>query len=184
MRIFLIFLSAILLLGCHDTKKDYPIPSKRDIDEIVKVIMTQSKIYRNTLPLSIDLYRKGGPLKDFFAFQVENILDAKNPFHFQKSDSAYFVFQIHNLQHFKIDTTGILKTRFTSATKILSKNSNERRHYFNNALMIPVFSLDQKQAYVLMDSYYNIMASEGYGFMLRKINGKWQIVHEDLDWQS
>jgi hypothetical protein len=35
-----------------------------------------------------------------------------------------------------------------------------------------------------MDSYYGVMASEGYSFTLRKINGKWHIVHEELAWES
>jgi hypothetical protein len=50
--------------------------------------------------------------------------------------------------------------------------------------MVPLFSSDQKQAYVLMDSYYDTTSGEGYSFILRKVNGKWRIIKEELAWQS
>ncbi|WP_214072165.1 hypothetical protein [Mucilaginibacter sp. dw_454] len=180
----LLFVGLLLMFGCHDPEKEYSMPNKKDINEVVKAVITQGKIFRDTLPLSIDLYRRGGPRKDFFAFEIDWLLNNKKPFHFQRADSAYFIYQIHHLHHLLIDTTGLSKIKFTSAKQIGDKKWDERQHFFNNAIMIPVFSLDQKQAYILMDSYYNIMAGEGYSFTLRKVNGKWYIVHEELAWQS
>ncbi|TSJ38656.1 hypothetical protein FO440_19300 [Mucilaginibacter corticis] len=159
-------------------------PDKKDINEVIKAVITQGKSFRDTLPLSVDLYGQDGPEKDFFAFEVDWLLDAKKPFHFQKADSAYFLFQIHHLHHLKIDTTGLLKTKFTNTAQILNESWDQRKQYFHNSLMIPLFSSDQKQAYVLTDSYYGIMAGEGYSFTLRKIKGKWQIIYEELAWQS
>jgi len=179
----LLFIGLLLMFGCHDPEKDYRLPKTKDINEIVQIIL-KGKSYRDTLPLCIYLSRTGDTLKGLPGIDLEKLVNQKASYHIQKVDSAYFIFQIHNLHHLKIDTIGILNAKFTSATLILKKTRKERFAFFYNEMSIPLFSLDGNHAYVTVESYFGVTEDDEYAFILRKTNGKWKIVREELIGQS
>jgi len=76
-------------------------------------------------------------------------------------------------------------TTFTSEAKINIIKKRGRRayfYYYYYQMSRPLFSLDQKQVYVMLDSYYDYMAAQGYAFSLKKINGKWKIIWQGITW--
>jgi len=44
MRIFLLFIFSIILFSCNEPKKEYPIPSEKDINEIVRAVISQQTV--------------------------------------------------------------------------------------------------------------------------------------------
>ena len=43
------------MLGCHEPKRNYPIPSESDINEIVKAIVAKDSLFNRAVPLYIKL---------------------------------------------------------------------------------------------------------------------------------
>lgn len=207
MRIFLIFLVAVLLLGCHDPKKDYPIPNRKDINEIVKAVISQQTIavrFDSTgkaitgklgiarfnaldgLHLDIDLSRPWSTGDTALNhIDIESLFTPQRHADFMKKDSLYIVFQCHIQKDFKIDTAELPNSIFTSDAKMKTIRHRSREEYFSYyyyQISVPLFSSDQKQAYVMIDSYYMRSQAAGYAFVLRKINSRWTIVKQLDTW--
>jgi len=207
MRIFLALLLCSILFSCHEPKKDYPIPSNKDINDVVRAVISQQTIVERTdsagrtidkrtgrilsnsldnLSLSVDLRKvKVVPAdqESIYGVTINFLVDPKMSSHFNQIDYHYLFFQNDTLSHFKIDTAAIPNTVFTNADKLKkTKGRNDDRPYYR--LSIPVFSLDQKQAYVLLDIFIGLNNAQGYAFIVKKINGKWQIIRQWSTWIS
>jgi hypothetical protein len=117
MRRFLIFLGIIILFGCHDPKKDH-MHNRNDINDVIKTIVIQDSLYRDSIPLSVDLGKPGVFNRELmFPLSIRELLDPKAAFHFQKLDSSYLDYQLITLTGFKIDKAGIPKSTFTSTAE-------------------------------------------------------------------
>lgn len=209
MEIFFGFLLSIFLFGCHEPEKDYPLSNTKDINEVLKTVIAQQTIvtrYDSTgmgitgksddthfnsldgFTLNIDLSRPWSK-DDLLLNHIESddLFYAARYAAFMKTDSLYILFQCHLPKRFKIDTTGLRCTTFTSEAEVKILKKRSRKEYFSfyyYQMSMPLFSLDQTQAYVMLDSYYNYMAAEGYAFFLKKVNSKWKIIWQDLTWQT
>ena len=207
MRIFLTFLVALLFFGCRTAEKQYPIPSKKDINEIVKAVISQQTIadrFDSTgkvitgkpgiarfnplddLHLDIDLSRPWSTGDTALNhINIESLFTPQRNAGFLKKDSLYVVFQCRIQKDLKIDTAELPNRIFTSDAKIKAIRNRSRQEYFSYyyyQISVPLFSSDQKQAYVMLDSYYRRSQAVGYAFVLKKINGKWKIVKQDITW--
>ena len=207
MRIFLALLLCSILFCCHEPKKDYPVPNKKDINDVVRAVISQQTIVERTdsagriidkqtghirinsldnLSLSVDLKKvKVVPAdqESMYGVTINFLVDPKISSHFNQIDYHYLFFQNDTLSRFKIDTTTITNTFFTSEAKYKKRVSMGDRIPIYT-LSIPVFSLDQKQAYVLLDIFIGLNNAQGYAFVVKKINGKWLIVRQWSTWIS
>ncbi|MES2426225.1 MAG: hypothetical protein V4560_04600 [Bacteroidota bacterium] len=202
MRIFLTLLLCSILFSCHDPKRDYPIPNKKDIDEVVKTVIvrydspglvingkpdTTKYSSLNSFPLSVDLAKvRVTSSEPGFTYTV-NINDLINPlrtFHFNKTDYNYLLFQNDTLRHFKINKGLISKRLFTSDAERKNERDKGRRLVRFYEVSIPIFSLNQQEAYVQFNIYLGFELGGGYAFILRKINGNWTIVQQWITWKT
>lgn len=207
MRIFLIFLVTLLLFGCRAPEKKYSIPSKKDINEIVKAVISQQTIADRFDSTGKVITGKPGiarfnPLDDLHLninlsrpwstgdtglnhINIESLFTPQRNAGFLKKDSLYVVFQCRIQKGLKIDTAELTNHMFTSDAEMKAIRNRSRKEYFAYyyyQISVPLFSSDQKQAYLMLDSYYMRSQAVGYAFILKKINGKWKIVKQDITW--
>jgi hypothetical protein len=206
MRGFLLFVFTIFLFGCHEPKKNYPIPSKKDINEIVKAIITQQSCVELFEWPGLGISKPGDPhynaldnlalltdlkkvtvmdmlTSDTRTVNIRDMLNPKDPLHFKKADSLYILSQFYLLKHFEVDRTTLKNVRFISNNELKAERfGGKRTPYYD--ISIPIFSLDQQQAYVQLNRYVRLNGAMGYMFILRKIKGQWKIVREKYTWMS
>jgi hypothetical protein len=207
MRTFLALLLCSIFFSCHHPKKDYPIPSSQDINDVVRAVISQQTIVERNdsagrvidkrtgrirsnslgnLSLSVDLIKVkvvSADLESNYKVPINFLIDPKMSDHFDQVDYNYLFFQNDTLSRFKIDTAAIANTVFTNATKLeKTQGKNYGMPYY--WLSIPVFSLDKKQAYVVLDVFIGMNNTQGYAFIVKKINDKWLIVRQWSTWIS
>lgn len=205
MRGFLLFLIAIFLFGCHEPKKDYPVPSKKDINDIVRAIITQQNcvvLFDSTgmaitkpgvahynaldsLVLLTDLKKitvMDTLISDPYTVYIRHMLNPKDPLHFKKSDSLYILTQYYFLKHFTVDGKSLTNVKFINGDELKKEQVARKKRTPYYELSIPIFSLDQQQVYVQLNRYTE--GAMGYMFILRKIEGQWKIVRQKYTWVS
>ncbi|MGF7081744.1 hypothetical protein [Mucilaginibacter sp. UYCu711] len=149
MRGFLLFVVGIFLFGCHEPKKDYPVPNKKDINDIVKAIITQQSCVvlfdsmgmaitkpgiahynaLDSLKLLTDLKKVtviAAETSDFYTVSINQMLNSKDPLHFKKADSLYILTQYYFLKQFKVDKKSLANVRFISGNE-LKEEQNKRK---------------------------------------------------------
>jgi hypothetical protein len=205
---FLLLACAIMIIGCKDPLvTEYPVPSKKEINNVLRAVIDQQKIvirYDSTgrvvngadsvftyntldsLPLTINLAKLNVDNYELgqYGITFDNLLDTTRPDLFKSADKSYLYFQNTILKGLKADRAAAPKSRFTNNTWLHNElRDNYKIHPFYN-LSIPLFSQDQKKAYVQLETYFGFNLSEGYAFILNKINGRWYIVWQGVTWRS
>lgn len=206
MRIFYALLLFIFLFGCQEPKKDYPIPSKKDINEIVKAIITQQSCVDLFDWPGLGISKPGDPnynaldnlalltdlkkvtvidtlISDLYTVSIDSLLNPKDSLHFKKADSLYILSQFYFLKHFEVDRTTLKNVRFISNNELKAETFGGRRTPYYE-ISIPIFSLDQQQVYIQLNRYVRLNGAVGYMFILRKIKGQWKIVRQKETWMS
>lgn len=207
MRIFLGFLLFIFLFGCHEPEKKYPVPSKKDIDDIIKTIITQQSCVVLFDWPGLGISKPGDPnynaldnlalltdlkkvtvmdtlIGDLYTAYIRHLLNPNDSLHFKKADSLYILTQYYSLKHFTVDRRTLTNVRFISENELRTEQiaGKKRTPYYE--LSIPIFSLDQQQVYVQLNRYVRLNGAMGYMFILRKIKGQWKIVRQKYTWMS
>lgn len=194
----LLYLGCVILFGCNpEPKRVFPIPNEKDINEIIATVTADDSLFYNKSrrPLSIDLQKikiyksdsglpPSPPSRSFSLVGINELINEK--YHkqklFSRIDSAYLFFQNDTLQKLKLNATTLSGFTLTTIDSVLKKD-NLRKSYPYIAITIPVFSLDQKKAYLEINDYCG-MCGGGIGVYLKKINGRWEIIESFSIWMS
>lgn len=97
---------------------------------------------------------------------------------FLKKDSVDIMNQNETFKTFKIPKS--ITEKFKSLEETKNLKSTERYIQFS----IPIFSFDNRKAYIEFDHYTNNENSYGYSIYLEKIKGKWKIKYIDRNWAT
>lgn len=153
-------------------------------------------IHHGNKPLSVDLSKMKVIVpeispKGLTRVYLENMVDisellnakVKGENFFSEDDSLYFLFQNDTLKQFRINEKFANKlTQTTFAEQSNRRKTNERINYYD--LTIPVFSLDNKKAYVEVTYNCSGLCGGATAIYLEKINGVWTIMHTLTLWIS
>ena len=190
------YLSSIFLLlfaGCNLSKQQikFPVPKNDDINAIIKAVVNQDTLAKDSTPLSVDLRKirvvvpdSNLRLPSIFSHSVSITSLIHSGTHqegyFGKIDSLYLLFQNDTLRNFRFNKnlmSGIQLTSTNEQQPQSKRNYNAR--FFD--MSIPIFSLDQKTAYVQLDHIFP-MCGAGFVLYLQKKNGEWKIVKSMMSW--
>ena len=200
MRRLILILTFSSLLSCKNSKEKAELAKANNINEIVETVITEDslnvlKTKTNSKRLNedltvIDIYT---PVKDKYGFihtspihrsawevSIEDILRYKNIGLFSSKDSLYLLKQNSNPQKFKIDETILQKVNQTTWKKEFDLGT--KHDYYE--MTIPLFSLDNKNAYLELIHLYGQMQGTGKAIYLKKINGRWKIIKKKAKWIS
>jgi len=185
--LFVILLASVI---CGSScKKTYPVPSNKDINAIVQII-TQDTSLINQYSLSKDLrklkvvdvdtadgkihmpFPPGSNKIYFLSFIISK-------YWFEK-DKEYLFFQNDILKKYTIAQNDIGRLHLTSFEE-QKTNGNKRNYNWYCDLTIPIFSLDQKHAYVEI-TYHNPGGGGASVIFLKKENGNWKILNKYMLW--
>lgn len=106
-----------------------------------------------------------------------------NEVFFSTKDSSNLIAQNSNPSKFEIDKSVLKNINFTTTDKEVKKQKKEDFYRFY-AMTIPIFSLDNKKAYVELDYHCGTLCGYGNAIYLKKIRGKWIIVEKVKTWIS
>jgi len=190
---YLLILNLLFVFACSrpTPKQTFPIPSKNDINEIVKAVILHDSLTEAGVPLSVDLEKKlvytpksrsYPPPEDPLSLNVNgrpisDIIDSINGSdRLNAQDSLYILFQNDILTTFKIEPIFSKNLKYTS--KLQQKNDYEKGKSFNfYEISIPIFSLDQQKVFVELTHFCSRWCVESKTIILKKTNGKWTISH-------
>jgi hypothetical protein len=195
MNRILFFLGFVILFGCKSKPKEvYPIPNEKDINEIVKATIKYDSVITSNRALSIDLHKikifNPNPIDGVYIpppvsdLNVNQLTDTRylHQTYFSKKDSLYLLFQNDILKQFRLDSNVVVKYKLTSkAIQEQNKKTDKYEPYLQ--ISIPIFTLDQKHAYIQFD-YLCAGCGGGTVFFLEKSNGHWKIVKFITTWRS
>lgn len=100
---------------------------------------------------------------------------------FSKNDSLYLLSQNINPDSLEIDKKLKAKYNYSELSKILEDRNNE--HYYQYyEFSIPVFSEDNKTAYIEIDYHSKGYFGRGMAYILKKENNKWKVVEKEGTW--
>jgi hypothetical protein len=200
----IIILFALTIFSCKDNGQNFVQPTNADINEIVKTIVFADSLpvtktsprQRPTSeftqsysadPLSIDLDKinirvSSDTLLGFYLISDIMTLRANNRKFFQNSDSTYILFQASKWTKFCLDTNLTHEIVFTTEeaqNQIKKRKGNS--DYFS--FTIPIISLDQNRAYVILTK--NCLDC-GYGdeYFLERHQGKWTLIYSSNLWTN
>jgi hypothetical protein len=125
------------------------------------------------------------PIKEKSIFQnteimIEKILWAKynGKRFFNKKDSLNFVQQNHCLENYRIPKDTLKRINTIS----LATLENKKSHHNFVILSTPIFSSNNKKAYVEIDTYSK--ERHGESIYLEKIENKWKVIFIDRNWYA
>jgi hypothetical protein len=102
---------------------------------------------------------------------------------FSVKDSLYLLNQNSNPQKFTIDKVQFEKFKLTTREKEISKMKAKKSFDFYE-ISIPIFSSDNKKAYVELSHYCGTLCGDGRSIYLEKVNEKWKIISKRETWIS
>jgi len=173
-----IFLFLFLFINCDN--HSFTSPSSDEINQIIRIVFEHDlefKTYHVNLKLvkidvtfndSINKIRSG-------KINFKRLMDLSKNTTFKRTDSLYLKFQNENIQKLNIDKSELIK---------LSKSKKINSIYDENNISIPIFSSDNKSAYIEVTHNTEKHGGNGSSFyyILRKINDKWKIIDSGLIW--
>jgi len=107
---------------------------------------------------------------------IEKLLDSN---FFNQSDSLNFVQQNYCLSHYSIPNEISEKVKTISLATL--KNQKEKNEYI--IMSIPIFSIDNKKAYIEIDTYAKDY-KHGESFYLEKNGEKWKVIYIVNNWNQ
>lgn len=192
----LLFLGILMMLGCRESQLNYPLPNKKDIDAIIKTVVAQDSLFKNrkyNRPLSVDLQKikiyknrlESGPaLFDSTIIDLNDLMGIKirGQQFFKASDIAYFAFQNDIASHYEIPHSLISRFKLTT---LADQDKKLKKRVWKSFMIvsIPVFSLDQAKAYLVINDYCG-MCGGGQAIFLERVSGYWKIVKRIDTWVS
>jgi hypothetical protein len=192
----ILFIYLFLLIACKSEKlkEKIPVPNKIEINEIVKAIVSQDSLYAQDILLSQDLRKIKistrphtiiqSPI-DINSINIKELMVVKsnNQHFFSKSDSSYILSQNDTMRTFQIDKILSKRIKLTTSIEQGKKRKSGNPISFYD-ITIPIFSLDQKVAFVELTHNCSGLCGKAIAIFLEKINGKWIIVKQKMLWIS
>lgn len=168
------------------------LPDKNDINQIVKVVVKKEGIINGNALLVAELHRiqvltPGYPdsiPRPVGSLELKRLLNIKvnHKNFFAETDSLHLLFQNQLFKTFPIEKTLSKQIKFVSSAEVWKNMRSEITISFYD-MTIPVFSSDNKKAYVEWD-YNCATCGTGTALFLEKVRGKWIIVYEENLWVS
>ncbi|MCF6140935.1 hypothetical protein L1S34_06520 [Flavobacterium sp. K77] len=203
---------SLFIIGCNNKNenseknikliaKQFSLSEVKDINSIVEAIITQDSLevlksadYSNYLcdeltRLPIDFPEKQAngltpPLAPGRIYLTELLNDKINDeIFFAKKDSSNLIAQNSKPSIFKIDKLLLININTTSFEKENIKRKKGKNYRFYE-MTIPIFSLDNRKAYVELGYHCGALCGHGKAIFLKKINEKWIIVKKFGTWVS
>ncbi len=202
----IILIVILTLLSCNSKKSEELIREEESI-KIIKILIEEKGselvkdfLSKENLPICINLKKVIVQTKCFEPTKINNkvivmklpeksfnkqtevciekIYKSKpiNNSFFLKNDSLNIVNQNENFKPLKIPKNITLKFK----TVELTKNIKITGKYIQ--FSIPIFSKDNKKAYLEFDHYSDTENSYGNSLYLEKVNGKWKIKYIEENW--
>jgi hypothetical protein len=203
-KIFLILLVCFSFVKCKKNTETQLDSSKvKEINEIVRTVILQdslnvlkngkvSKMFCEEL-IKLNIYvaekRKVNepippPPPSFNDISIQNLLNyKKDEIFFTSKDSLFLLEQNLYSQKIKIEFKVEEGINLTSKQNEINKRKNgELYNYYE--MTIPIFSPDNKKAYLELNHYCGRLCGSGKSIYLKKIDGKWKIVTKWGTWIS
>ncbi len=209
---YILVLCTVLLFSCKNHKQEpaFSAPANKDINDIISTIIDKDSIFLKGLksrtiilddgtkysytpdPVCIDLVKSRIVIHPdsivtmpYPAITIRNLLFMKvnEKAFFQKSDSSYFLFQNEVIKHFIIDKKTASEIVVTTIEREETKEKLHQRVSYLN-FSIPIFSLDNKRAYIILTNVCNSLCGGATAYYLEKINDKWVVVDKQGLWVS
>ncbi len=182
MKRFFLFACAIALLGCNGPIRKYRTHNAADINQVIKAVIVQDSLADTGLAFNINLGELTFDKRWMFDFQIDSLFDERRPVYFSKSDYSYISFQCSNDTAFTIDKSVMPKITFTTLAERTNKNRETHYTFGFYDMSVPLFSVDQQQAYLQLAVYRGMNNAIGYEYILKKVNGKWKIIFKSQTW--
>lgn len=201
MKYLLLLLSFFLFISCQNSKEEKQLNSSnfKNINEIVATIIIEDSLEVKKILLCDSLKRTAiyvnpkynkdqefpPPPPEPRSVSINSIIKAKinGERFFESKDSSHILSQYSDIEKIKISNELLSKVHSTSSTKEIAKRKKriESRFY---EIGIPLFSKDNKKAYVELRTFCGRLCGNGQALFLEKINGKWKIIQRFETWTS
>lgn len=189
------FLLLLILIGC--AKSEFDINNrKEDINSIIKtVIETDSLNVSKNNPENnkvVQFLKKvkvvlPNPDKNIISppnrdgRELDGIYNSKSERVFIKNDSLYLLSQNTNPDSLEIGNKLKEKYNYSQLSKIL-KDRDNGNYYQYYEFEIPLFSKDNKTAYIELNCHSKGYFGKGIAYILKNENGKWKVVDKRGTW--
>ncbi|WDF48474.1 hypothetical protein PQ459_08345 [Chryseobacterium sp. KACC 21268] len=185
----------LILIGCSKSKFDIE-ERNEDISSIIKtVIETDSLNVSKNNPENnkiVQFLKKvkvvlPNPDKNIIsppnrdARELDEIYNSKSERVFSKNDSLYLLSQNTNPDSLEISNKLKVKYNYSQLSKIL-KDRDNGNYYQYYEFEIPLFSKDNKTAYIELNYHSKGYFGKGIAYILKKENDKWKVVDRTLTW--
>ena len=124
------------------------------------------------------------PLPFFNNVEVKNLVGRKinDKIFFTEKDSLNIINQNENPENLKLHQRILNKINSISYEEAKPKYNKENLDLYE--MSIPIFSSNNKKAYVQLNNHCGSLCGEGIEIFLEKINGKWKIIYKQRTWVS
>jgi len=203
-KIFFHILISLTFLSCRNNneKVEFDNLRKNETFNIVESIITQDslKVIKNgknksyflenlkKLIIIIPEKEKSGiqtiPLPFFNNVEIKDLTSRKinDRIFFTEKDSLNIIKQNENPENLKLNKKILTKINSITFNEVKAKYKKENLNLYE--MSIPIFSSNNKKAYVQLNNHCGSLCGEGTEIFLEKINGKWKIVYKQRTWVS
>ncbi|ELY2011369.1 hypothetical protein SL057_002439 [Flavobacterium psychrophilum] len=124
------------------------------------------------------------PLPFFNNVEIKNLINRKinNRKFFTEKDSLNIINQNEYPENLKLNKRILTKINSISFEEAKVKYKKENLDLYE--MSIPIFSSNNKKAYVQLNNHCGRLCGEGIEIFLEKINGKWKIIFKQGTWVS
>ncbi len=207
MKNIILYITIILVFGCNKNVNETKINlyQTKNINEIVETVIKEDslKVLKNEkinkllcdslrniqiyIPSKTEtnnsIYPPTPPPPNFTS--IISLLNSKinGKTFFSSIDSLYILNQNHFSKNIRINENILKKINSTTTEKeILKSDSGKEYDYYE--ISKPIFSLDNKKAYLELNRYCGRLCGSGKVIFLEKLNGKWKIIQKYQSWIS
>ena len=203
-KIFYYILISLTFLNCKNSNEKIEFENLRanETFNIVESIITQDslKVIKNgidknyflenlkKLNIIIPKKEKNGietiPLPFFNNVEIKNLISRKinDRIFFTEKDSLNIINQNEYPENLILHKRILTKINSISFEEAKTKYKKENLDLYE--MSIPIFSSNNKKAYVQLNNHCGSLCGEGIEIFLEKINGKWKIIYKQVTWVS
>ena len=116
--------------------------------------------------------------------KIKNLIGEKinNQIFFTAKDTIDINNQNEYPKNLKLPHKILNKIKSLSTAEIQAKYKTQNLNLYE--MSIPIFSTNNKQAYIQLNNYCGFLCGEGVELYLKKINGNWKIIYKRTIWVS
>ena len=203
-KIFYSLLISLTFMSCKNSNEKIEFENLRanETFNIVESIITQDslKVIKNGIDKSyflenlkklniiIPKKEKNGietiPLPFFNNVEIKNLIGRKinDRIFFTQKDSLNIINQNEYPENLKLHKRILTEINSISFEEAKTKYKKENLDLYE--MSIPIFSSNNKKAYVQLNNHCGSLCGEGIEIFLEKINGKWKIIYKQRTWIS